>query len=63
MDDARGAKAANRESRNEPALDYPATVTDNDAMYYEIKTRDWHPNVTKIFKLDKVPSSELRFVA
>ena len=29
---ARGAKAASRESRNEPALDYPATVRDAEAI-------------------------------
>ncbi|EPQ56849.1 hypothetical protein GLOTRDRAFT_127244 [Gloeophyllum trabeum ATCC 11539] len=26
---------------------------DNDTIYYEIVTRFWHPDVTKIFRLDK----------
>ncbi|TFY54377.1 hypothetical protein EVG20_g9728 [Dentipellis fragilis] len=26
---------------------------DDDALYYEIVTRFWHPKLTKIFKLDK----------
>ncbi|KAI0041897.1 hypothetical protein FA95DRAFT_1639450 [Auriscalpium vulgare] len=26
---------------------------DDDAIYYEIVTRFWHPNLTKIFKLEK----------
>ncbi|KAI0059508.1 hypothetical protein BV25DRAFT_1808942 [Artomyces pyxidatus] len=28
-------------------------AVDDDALYYEIVTRYWHPNLTKIFKLDK----------
>ncbi|THH20501.1 hypothetical protein EW146_g872 [Bondarzewia mesenterica] len=28
-------------------------AVDDDAIYYEVVTRFWHPNLTKIFKLDK----------
>ena len=35
---------------------------DNDAIYYEVVTRFWHPNVTKIKKLD-TDSGEMVTVA
>jgi len=35
---------------------------DNDAMYYEIVTRNWHPHLTKIKKLD-VDTQELETIA
>ena len=37
-------------------------AVEDDALYYEVVTRFWHPDVTKVFKLDK-ESRELALIA
>ncbi|TFY76173.1 hypothetical protein EWM64_g7839 [Hericium alpestre] len=37
-------------------------AVDNDAFYYEVVTRYWHPRLTKIFKLDK-ETREMNLIA